>query len=95
MDTQIYKDLENRIIRLEEKVDYVTQLLEEQHNLLFPGIGKRLVNWALQHWLLLIFLLFASYSIYEIFGFIEMLNSEIEAVQQRLENLIESAKFWK
>jgi len=95
LDTQNYKDLESRITKLEEKVTYMTQLLEQQHSLLFPGVGKRLVNWALQHWLLLIFILFASYSIYEILGFIDMLNSEIEAVQQRLEDLIESAKFWK
>ena len=95
MDTQNYKDLENRITKLEEKLTYMTQLLEEQHNYFFPGVGKRLANWVLQHWLLLLFFTLAGYAVYEIYAFIELVNTEIESMQQRLNKLVDSVKFWK
>ena len=95
MDTQNYKDFENRISELEKKLAYMTKLLEEQHNYFFPSVGKRLVNWTLQHWLLLLFFMLVGYAIYEIYAFIELVSTEIGSIQQRLNKLVDSVKFWK
>lgn len=87
---------------LEEKIDYLIQKVEKIDNTINPPLWKTMLLWCWNHLFLLIGIIILGYFTWKIWGIVDHLMTQTQAVQDQfsilqtqVKDTIDTFKFWK
>ena len=86
----------------DEKIDYLLQKVEQIDRTVNPPFWKTLLRWIWNHLLTLVILGIIAYLVWEIWGIVQDLILQVDAVQSQFSDIktsitdtIAPLKFWK